>query len=116
MSMKDWSTRSHKEDTSYWTQLQLPYEAPSHLRPAIPSYEEIDEAMMNSRRLTGYWGQRDICRMEAEGLFFLRANSKVRVPTLYAAFSRKETIEDEILTQRYMVQEYIEGHTLSDER
>lgn len=45
---------------SYWTTLELPYEAPSH--PDIPSLDEIERAMKVSR-LTKSGGLFDVCRV-----------------------------------------------------
>jgi hypothetical protein len=45
---------------SYWTTLELPYEAPSH--PGIPSFDEIERAMKVSR-LTKPGGLFHVCRV-----------------------------------------------------
>jgi thiamine kinase-like enzyme len=49
---------------------------------------------------------------EAETLLFLQANSQVRTPTLYAAFT--QPIKE--WTMHFMVMEHLEGETLSAEK
>ncbi|KAF1845606.1 uncharacterized protein K460DRAFT_312167 [Cucurbitaria berberidis CBS 394.84] len=75
------------------TKLTLPYEASSH--PGIPSFEEIAIGMKNNK-ISERFGYRD-------------ENCKVRVPKLYALFSRGGDIHPPY----YMVMEFIEGELMN---
>lgn len=126
-------------DTSYssFTKLQIPYEAPSH--PILPSRDEIRQKWTEWSDDRNAWKGRAFrlgaffvksntdasvfqvgtcpniilsrltCSQEAEHLLFLRENSQVRVPTLYAAFS-DSTLR--VKPMHFIVMERIEGETL----
>ncbi|KAH7338490.1 kinase-like domain-containing protein, partial [Pyrenochaeta sp. MPI-SDFR-AT-0127] len=96
--------------------------------PPLPSIEEINK-VLEIHRLTKMYGRRDVFRVggvivkstvswtilqEAEDLVFLNNNSQVRVPILYAAFSRSDNERPED-RRYYMVMEDIQGVELSTE-
>lgn len=110
------------------TTLQLPYNAQNH--PPLPSIEEID-AVMRDPNVAGLpGGTRLVYRIggvivksctswtllqEAEDMLFLKNNSQVRVPTLYAAFrGEKEKCSLGPARHRYyIVMEEIQGEQLN---
>ncbi|KAH5197676.1 hypothetical protein HBI18_109490 [Parastagonospora nodorum] len=113
-------------DESYtgFTKIQIPFEAPSH--PPLPSWDEVEQAFKGHCKPRGgniekafrvgaflvkFGGDARIFQ-EAETLLFLQANSQVRAPKVYAAFTR-QLFE---WTKHFIIMDYIEGETLSGEK
>ncbi|KAF1919398.1 hypothetical protein BDU57DRAFT_469409 [Ampelomyces quisqualis] len=113
------------KDSSYsaYTKLQIPFEAPCH--PPLPSWDEVEQGFVEylkpnpmagkAFRVGAFmvkFGNDSTIFQEAESLLFLQANSQVRVPKVYAAFTRP------ILewTRHFLIMDYIEGETLSGEK
>lgn len=112
--------------TPLHTKLQLPYTAAHH--PGIPSIEEIEEAM-KTNKFKSKLGAGVVCSVgavvvkisantsviqEAEDLLYLQSTgSKLRTPTVYAAFSRDITEAGRPYRVYYLVQEYLEGQSLN---
>jgi len=126
------------KDKSYseFTKIQIPFEASTH--PPLPSWEEIEQGFTEYYKPRPRSGKafrvgaffvkfgsdpgifqvshsllrtlQQLTRsQEAEILLFLQANSQVRVPKVYAAFTR-QLFE---WTKHFIIIDYIEGETLS---
>jgi hypothetical protein len=119
------------------TKMQFPYEAPNH--PVLPSLDEIRQVLAECNKIRRVYSggafkvgefMVKACRhnsllqvnnppnttlqpltrsQEVEDILFLQANSQVRTPTIYAAFTH---VED--FPIHYMIMDHIEGETLGD--
>ncbi|KAF1954647.1 hypothetical protein CC80DRAFT_567312 [Byssothecium circinans] len=104
--------------------LKLPYEAPEH--PVLPSLDEINEALTKPEQCFKGVTLNQTCRIrdcvvkigygqgcvqEAENILFLREHTQVRVPKLYAVYTRENPGQTDTI---YLVTEYIEAKTVQD--